>query len=53
LGQLCRQIEKFVKRVEKREYDGLNLTYKVYEGKEHYTVWVPSLLDGLGMFLKK
>ncbi len=53
ISQFQRPIEKFVKRVEKREYDGLNMTYKVYEGKEHYTVWVPSLLDGLGMFLKK
>jgi len=51
-GQFLRPIERFVERVEKREYDGLNLTYKVYEGKEHYTVWVPSLLDGLSLFLK-
>jgi predicted alpha/beta superfamily hydrolase len=44
-------IDDFVKKVEKRGYDGLKLTYKVYEGKGHYTVWVPTLLDGLTMYL--
>ncbi len=46
-------IKNFVKRVEKRGYSGLNLTYKVYEGKNHYSVWVPTLLEGLEMYLAK
>ena len=45
-------IDSFVEKMKTRDYSGLNLTYKVYEGKEHYTVWVPSLLDGLKMFLQ-
>lgn len=45
-------IRNFVEKVQTRDYSGLNLTYKVYEGKEHYTVWVPSLLDGLEMYLE-
>lgn len=52
-ASFVRPFEKFVKRLEKRGYEGLNLTSKVYEGKEHYTVWVPSLLEGLEMFLAK
>ncbi|BCN32683.1 alpha/beta hydrolase [Anaeromicropila herbilytica] len=46
-------IKNFVKRVKKRGYDGLNVTYKVYERKDHYTVWVPTLLDGLQKYLAK
>lgn len=46
-------IKNFVKRVQKRGYSGLKLDYKVYEGKDHYTVWVPTLLDGLEMYLAK
>lgn len=46
-------MQKFVDTVEERGYEGLTLEYKIYEGKEHYTVWVPSLLDGLTKFLAK
>lgn len=46
-------ISSFVTQVLERGYNGLNLTYKVYEGKDHYTVWVPALLDGLKMYLAK
>lgn len=46
-------IRNFVEKVQTRDYNGLNLTYKVYKGKEHYTVWVPTLLDGLEMYLAK
>ncbi len=45
-------IRNFVENVKARDYSGLKLTYKVYEGKEHYTVWVPTLLDGLEMYLE-
>jgi predicted alpha/beta superfamily hydrolase len=34
-----------------RDYKGLNYTSKVYEGKDHYTVGNPTMLDGLKMFL--
>jgi len=44
-------IQDFVDTVTGRNYKDFNLTYKVYEGKDHYTVWVPSLLDGLTMYL--
>ena len=46
-------INKFVKRLEKREYQGMNLIYKEYEGMGHYDVWVPTLLDGLSELMKK
>jgi hypothetical protein len=46
-------IRNFVKKVKEREYIGLNLTYKVHEGKDHYTVWVPTLLEGIEMYLTK
>jgi predicted alpha/beta superfamily hydrolase len=46
-------IGEFVSTVKGRDYQGLNLEYKIYEGKEHNTVWVPSLLDGLTKFLAK
>lgn len=52
-GIFLKPIQKFVDTVEERDYEGLNLEYKIYEGKEHYTVWVPSLLDGLTKFLAK
>lgn len=51
-AEFQRPIRRFVKQVESRGYPGLKLTYKVYKGKEHYTVWVPSLLDGLSLYLK-
>lgn len=47
-----RPIQKFVKRLSKRDYQGLNLIYKEYEGMGHYDVWVPTLLDGLSEFMK-
>ena len=47
-----RPIEKFVKRLEKREYQGMNLIYKEYEGMGHYDVWIPTLIDGLSEFMK-
>ena len=47
-----RPIRKFVKRLSERDYEGLNLIYKEYEGMGHYDVWVPTLLDGLAEFLK-
>lgn len=46
-------IGNLVKSVQERKYSGLKLTYEVYEGKDHYDVWVPSLLDGLEMYLAK
>jgi len=46
-------IIEFIDTLESRNYDGLQLDYKVYERKSHYTVWVPSLLDGLKMYLKE
>ena len=46
-------IRNFLETVQSRGYSGLNLTSKVYEGKDHYEVWVPSLLDGLKMYLAK
>ncbi len=52
-GRFLKPFNKFVSLMEERNYSGLNLTSKIYEGKEHYTVWVPTLLDGLQMFLKK
>ena len=52
-GTTIRSLRNFNKRLEKREYSGLNLTYKVYDGKIHETVWVPTLLDGLEMYLAK
>lgn len=44
-------IKDFVERMEERKLTGLTLQYKVYEGKDHYQVWVPALLDGLTMYL--
>lgn len=52
-GAFLRPIRNFVTRMEKRGYEGLNLTYKEYEGMGHYDVWVPSLLDGLRLLMKK
>ena len=46
-------IIEFIEILESRNYDGLQLNYKVYERKSHYTVWVPTLLDGLKMYLKE
>ncbi len=43
----------FIEQLDSRDYSGLNVTSKVYEGKEHYTVWVPTLLEGLEMYLSK
>ncbi|MDD6071906.1 MAG: alpha/beta hydrolase-fold protein [Clostridiales bacterium] len=51
-ASFIRPIGKFVKRMEKREYQGMNLIYKEYEGKGHYDVWVPTLIDGLSEFMK-
>lgn len=52
-GDFLRPIRSFVSRLEKREYEGLNLTYQEYEGMGHYDVWVPALLDGLSLYMKK
>ena len=52
-AEFLRPIDEFVEEVEGRDYQGLNLTYKVYEDKHHYNVWMPSLLDGLEMYLAK
>lgn len=51
-GDFIAPISKFVKRLDKRDYQGMNLIYKEYEGMGHYDVWVPTLLDGLCEFLK-
>ncbi len=48
-----RPFKNFIKRLEKRNYSGLNVVSKVYEGKEHYTVWVPTLLEGLTLYLSE
>lgn len=45
-------IRDFVAKIQERRYSGLNLIYKVYEGKDHDTVWVPALLEGLEMYLE-
>lgn len=50
---MIRPNERFVKRMQERNCPSLNLVYESYEGKEHYTVWVPSLLTGLEMYLAK
>jgi len=34
-----------------RNYEGLNYITKIYEGKDHYTVSKPSMLDGFQLFL--
>lgn len=52
-SDFVRPIRRFVKRLEKREYQGLNLTYQEYEGMGHYDVWVPTLLDGLCLLMTK
>ena len=52
-ASFLRPIRKFVKLLGKREYEGLNLTYQEYEGMGHYDVWVPTLLDGLSLYMKK
>ena len=46
-------IIEFIETLESRNYGGFQLNYKVYEKKSHYTVWVPTLLDGLKMYLKE
>ncbi|WP_099203832.1 alpha/beta hydrolase [Scatolibacter rhodanostii] len=46
-------IQNFLTTVQNRNYKDLHLTDKIYEGKDHYSVWVPSLLDGLNMYLAK
>ena len=48
---MLRPNRKFVDRMEERNCPSLDLTYEEYEGKEHYTVWVPTLLAGLERFL--
>lgn len=50
-SDMLRPNQRFVKRMEERNCKSLNLTYEEYEGKEHYTVWVPTLLTGLEKFL--
>lgn len=51
-SDFIRPISNFVKRLEKREYQGMNLIYKEYEDMGHYDVWIPTLLDGLSEFMK-
>ena len=34
-----------------RNYEGVNYITKIYEGKDHYTVSKPSMLDGFQLFL--
>ncbi len=51
LPSMLRPCQRFAKGIEERNCPSLNYTYEEYEGKEHYTVWVPSLLKGLEMFL--
>ena len=46
-------IIEFIEMLESRNYGGFQLNYKVYEKNPHYTVWVPTLLDGLKMYLKE
>ncbi len=46
-----RPIQNFIDLLETRDYTNLSVTYKVYDGLEHYTVWVPTLLDGLTLYL--
>ncbi len=53
LSYMLRPNQRFVKRMEEQNCKSLNLTYEEYEGKEHYTVWVPTLLTGLEKFLAK
>ena len=46
-------IKEFVETVESRDYQEFQLGFQIYEGTDHYTVWVPTLLDGLTMFLEE
>lgn len=45
-------VSDFVNTIESRGYEGLNISYKVYDYVDHYSVWVPTLLDGLRTFYK-
>ena len=42
--------ENLVKKLSEREYQSLNLTTLIDEGKNHYTVWIPNLIEGLKMY---
>ena len=44
-------IWKFVETLNERSYKGLQIEYEIYDGLDHYHVWVPSLLKGLEKFL--
>ena len=44
-------IWKFVEIIRERDYEGLQIEYEIYDGMDHYQVWVPSLLKGLEKIL--
>ena len=44
-------IQEFEEQLLSRNYEGLDFTSRTYDGLDHYAVWIPSLLDGLMMFL--
>ena len=46
-------IDRFVKKLEERNYDGLNQKYEVMEGYDHNTVFKPSIRNALYMFYGK
>jgi len=41
----------FVEQITSRNYEGLHFISKIYDEKDHYTVWKPTIMDGLKMFL--
>ncbi|MCX7983997.1 MAG: alpha/beta hydrolase-fold protein [Bacteroidetes bacterium] len=45
--------KRFVEQVSRRNYRGLNFHWSIDSGKTHFTVWEPTLYDGLRMFLRQ
>lgn len=45
--------ENLVKKLSSRGYQSLNLTSLIDEGENHYTVWIPNLMEGLKMYYGK
>ena len=47
------QIDDFVANLEKRDYQGLEMTYEIIEGYDHNGVFKPTLINALLMFFGK
>jgi enterochelin esterase-like enzyme len=45
--------KQLVALLESRRYSGFNLKSYIDPGKDHYTVWEPTLYEGIRLFLKK